>query len=162
VAVLYRRHDGFGRAVAFNRGLRGPAIDDVVNEAWTAIVGLLAQGRGPEMNFQGYLARAIGNAAVEAWRKSGQEILTDHHELLDTLHAYPVAPVDDDAIRVAHARAALGRLPDYQQQILARVFSGRPDYAALAAADDVSVNAVAQRAARAKRALRRIAGQPRA
>lgn len=152
---LYRLHLPVARGIA-RRLCRPDDVEDVVSEAFTRVLRQLAQGRGPQVSFRAYLITAVRSAATDLARRNAHLVLTDD---LDEDAADP-RPADrerpDSAVRQESRVLAdsLGDLPARWQLVVWWTTVEQRPLAEVARALDISANAAAALAFRARRGLR--------
>jgi RNA polymerase sigma factor (sigma-70 family) len=128
-------------------------------EAWRLRAGVEPEGESLRPWLMGIAVNVVRNQSRAARR---------HRAALARLPA-PAAVPDfaddlagriDDAARLAAVRAAFGRLRPAEQDVVALCVWSELDYAAAAAALGIPVGTVRSRLSRARRKLRRLAGEP--
>ena len=121
--------------------------DDVVSEAFAAVLAALQRGKGPREEFAGYLVSAVRHEAYRTNRRRGRVHPVAEHgdEALDAT----VTPEDADILRTAFES-----LPTVDRHVLWRTEIEGLSHADIARDDGSTVQAIATRASRARHALR--------
>jgi RNA polymerase sigma-70 factor (ECF subfamily) len=153
---LYDRHAPFVLGVAM-KILRDPVeAEDVVHDAFVAVVERADQFRPERGTVIAWLVTTVRNLALDrARRRTRRAQITD-----DELRHQPVAPVlDPEAINWLEQRravvvAALDRVSPAQRRTLEVAFFEGLSYPEIAAREGVPLGTVMSRAARALAALR--------
>ncbi|WP_207008093.1 RNA polymerase sigma factor [Nocardioides aromaticivorans] len=151
-AELYDAHRLAARRAAI--AVAGPSqADDLVAEAFTRMLELLLDGRGPERHFRAYLCTAIRNSHGNDGRKNARLVHVGDMRVLDRAdpgHGDLLTPFEDELVG-----SAVQALPARWQEVLRlTVVEERPlDEAARILG--CTPNAAAQLAHRAREALRR-------
>ncbi|MEJ7636121.1 sigma-70 family RNA polymerase sigma factor [Aeromicrobium sp.] len=149
--MFFHRHRGWASRVARRYVLRDE-VEDVVNEAFTAMLCQLRAGGGPRDNPLGYLAVSVRHEAIRRAKYNARRTLTDEIESLFDVVAY----VECSAARVVERdslAAAMASLSPRQREILWAVEIDGLRPRELAADLGVDANAVAARIYRARQAL---------
>ena len=144
---LFQRHSDRARRVA-RAVLDNPTdADDVVSEAFAAVLAALQRGKGPREEFAGYLVSAVRHEAYRTNRRRGRVHPVAEHgdEALDAT----VTPEDADILRTAFES-----LPTVDRHVLWRTEIEGLSHADIARDDGSTVQAIAARASRARHALR--------
>src|SRR4051795_5051347 len=91
---LFSRHADAARRLA-RQFARGTDADDLVSEAFTKVMGVLAAGGGPDIAFRAYLLTTIRRLHVDGVRKDSR--LTNYDDLreFDPRRAFSDAPVSE-------------------------------------------------------------------
>lgn len=114
-AALWDRHHRAALAVARSTGAAADA-DDLVQEAFARVFGILRRGGGPTGPFRAYLFTAIRNTAV-SWARARHDTAA-----IDELEAVPDPTTTEDALLAAddHGRVlrAFRTLPSRWQEVL--------------------------------------------
>lgn len=66
IAELYRRHRSRGLAIARRFARNSADVEDLLSQAFTAVIAAFAHGVGPNSNFSSYLLTSIRHAAMDA------------------------------------------------------------------------------------------------
>lgn len=143
---LFQRHGDLARRVA-RAVLDNPTdADDVVSEAFAAVLAALQGGKGPREQFAGYLVSAVRHEAYRTNRRGGRVRPVAEHsdEALDAT----VTPEDADVLRTAFES-----LPTVDRRVLWRTEIEGRSHADIARDDGSTVQAIAARASRARHAL---------
>ena len=149
--TLYQRYRSYSEAIARRNGVTGHDVDDVVNDAWTRLLVGFSRGSGPDRHFSGYLAQTVRSCAVDRWRATRRLILTDSpNDFAD-----PVTEAEPDDETLEAARRAMTQLAAEQRELLEASFADGFSAANYARRFGLTPNAVANRAVRARRSLRR-------
>jgi RNA polymerase sigma factor (sigma-70 family) len=144
---LFQRHGDRARRVA-RAVLDNPTdADDVVSEAFAAVLAALQRGKGPRYEFAGYLVSAVRHEAYRTNRRRGRVHPVAEHG--DEALAATVTPEDADILRTAFES-----LPTVDRQVLWRTEIEGLSHADIARDDGSTVQAIAARASRARHALR--------
>jgi len=155
VAKLYARHRPGALVTA--RALTGSQeqADELVQDAFAAVLAAIDHGAGPVDSFPAYLHTAVRNAHYRNTRRARRLVPTDDLELFDR----PTAPDDDpaeqassafDAHLIAGAFRTLSRR--WQRVLWLSEVEGVPP-AQLAVEFDISANSAAALVYRARKAL---------
>ncbi|MCD1268440.1 sigma-70 family RNA polymerase sigma factor [Microbacterium sp. MEC084] len=114
-AALWDRHHRAALAVARSTGAAADA-DDLVQESFARVFGILRRGGGPTGPFRAYLFTAIRNTAV-SWARARRET-----SAIEELEAVPDPTTTEDALLAAddHWRVlhAFRTLPSRWQEVL--------------------------------------------
>ena len=148
---LYQRYRLYSQAVAYRAGVSMSDSEDVINEAWTRILAAFDRGVGPERNFGGYLALTVRSCAVDGWRATRRLLLTDSPADFEL----PVDEPEDEVETILAARSALAQLAVGPRELLEATFADDFRPASYARRFGISPGALASRAARARKSLRR-------
>jgi RNA polymerase sigma-70 factor (ECF subfamily) len=156
VAVLYDHHGATALALATRIVRSRDEADDVVHDAFVAIVERARQYRPERGSVAGWLLTTVRNLALDrARRRARREGITR-----DELAHEPRAPSHDPEQRLdraseaARVRQALLALPPAQRATLELAFDEGLSYPEIAARQGVALGTVKSRAARALWALR--------
>ncbi|WP_134768511.1 sigma-70 family RNA polymerase sigma factor [Nocardioides sp. 1609] len=155
VAELYALHHPVALGIA-RRSCRPSDVDDVVSEAFTKVLDLIARGGGPQVSFRAYLITAVRSASADLGRAQARLLPSDTVEELQ--HEASTAPDDQphSTLRADSellAEALSGLPPRWQLAIWWTTVEGR----SLAEVGDelnLNANAVAALGFRARQALR--------
>lgn len=131
---------------------RTPAdADDLVHEAFAKVLAAIRNGGGPHDHFFSYLAATMRNRAVDQSRRGRWEVSVDEIDLT------AMAPVVDGAITMETPilADAFADLPERWRQVLWATEVEGIDAASLAGPLEMTPNAVAALAYRARGGLRR-------
>jgi RNA polymerase sigma factor (sigma-70 family) len=138
----------------FARRLVGPSdAEDVVSEAFLAMVAAIERGHGPRTSVRAYLHQAIWTAAARRWKRCDEP--TD--EVVELSPRAPVAPCGrdldrlDDRVGLAPAMASL---PPHWRRVLWLVEVEGRSMAEIGAELTIAPSAAAALAYRARKALR--------
>jgi RNA polymerase sigma-70 factor (ECF subfamily) len=94
------------------------SAEDCVSETFSRFLKALQAGKGPHDYLQAYLFRTAHNLVVDHYRRqSPTEELTDNLPQAETTEG-----VAEDNLRQRHVRAALHKLTEDQQQVVALKF----------------------------------------
>ena len=150
---LYERHVSVASSVARRNVDNQSDAEDVVAEAFQAVLQSLISGKGPDTFFRAYLLSTVARLSHQRNRKAGKVLPSSDHAVLDqTL-------VDSDAAISAfesHTVAkAFRALPERWQAVLWYLDVERMKPAAVAPVLGLSANAVSALALRAREGLRR-------
>jgi RNA polymerase sigma factor (sigma-70 family) len=148
--TLYERHAPAARRFAWRLTSSSTSADDLVADAFAAVLAAIGRGHGPRDGFQAYLFTAVRRHAQRGWARNlpvpgglDPSLLT-HHDL----------SVESDDPPEEVALAALERLPARWRGALRMIeLEGRP-LAEVADALGLSPNATSALAYRARRGLR--------
>lgn len=150
---LYERHLSIASAVA-RRNVDNPSdAEDVVAEAFQAVLQNLVAGKGPNNFFRAYLLSTVTRLSHHRNRKAGSTLPSSDDAVLDRPLSEPDAAVkafESDAV----ARA-FQALPERWQAVLWYLDVERMKPAAVAPILGLSPNAVSALALRAREGLRR-------
>lgn len=156
LSELYDRHAPFVFGVALKIVREQNEAEDVVHDAFVAIVERADQFRPDRGSVAAWLVTTVRNLALDrARRRTRRAQITD-----EELRHEPADPVlDPEAISwMEHRRvavvAALGRIPDAQRRTLEVAFFEGLSYPEIAEREGVPLGTVKSRAARALSALR--------
>jgi RNA polymerase sigma-70 factor (ECF subfamily) len=161
LAKLYERHEELLRRTAANVLRDRSDAEDVVQDVFLAIVDrahLYSPERG---SARAWIVTMGRNLAIDRLRR--QRWRAGIHR--DTLpHATPgvVAPVDASALDGSRMRQALDSLPASQRATIEAILAEGLNFRELASRQQISVNTVKSRAARAVHALRAVLDPPKA
>lgn len=150
---LFERHrDG---CVQFARRLVGPSdAEDVVSEAFLAMVGAIQRGNGPRTSVRAYLHQAIWTASARRWSRPDEPVDVVDAPGSSRLGRLPMAgELDrfDDRSRLA---PALATLPAHWRRVLWLVEVEGCSMAEIGAELSIAPSAAAALAYRARKALR--------
>lgn len=150
-AELYLRHVDAAQRQARRAGaLEDP--EDVAQEAFVKILRAVQDGGGPRDGFVAYLMRVVRNEAIDRLRRDRETAVADLEE--ESLHAPLVEDGAGERAERELVTRALGSLShDHQELLWSTEVEGRSPRD-LAPDLHVSANVVAQRASRAREALR--------
>ncbi|WP_223944646.1 sigma-70 family RNA polymerase sigma factor [Arthrobacter sp. StoSoilB20] len=161
---LYERHISIASTVA-KRNVDNPSdAEDVVAEAFQAVLQSLVAGKGPDTFFRAYLLSTVTRLSHQRNRKAGRVLPSSDESVLDQM-----LPNSDSAVSAfeSHTVAkAFRALPERWQAVLWYLDVERMKPAAVAPILGLSANAVSALALRAREGLRRhylqfhIADQP--
>lgn len=124
--------------------------EDVVSVAFERIFSNLRGGRGPSVSFRHYLSSTVRNAAIDRLRRGDRQIVTAPEDLV------PLLVEDDETTQRTRSevvRDALKNLPERWQKVLWLSEVDRIPHKEIGALLDLSPNAVAALAVRARRGL---------
>jgi RNA polymerase sigma factor (sigma-70 family) len=128
-SVLYARHQKAALRIATRYARHDYTAADLVSEAFTALLRVLAAGRGPEDSTLGYLAVSMRNAATSHARRCSHPH-APRTTPDDTLHAVAdPRPDHDDVVVQAELQRelerALGSLrPSWRQMLVLTLVDG--------------------------------------
>ncbi|MDP9116355.1 MAG: sigma-70 family RNA polymerase sigma factor [Actinomycetota bacterium] len=150
--ALYARHAGIARGVARTLSRSEHDADDLVSEAFVRVFHALERGGGPRERFRSYVLMAVRNTAYDRTRRDRR--ISFHGDL----DAFDDGVHTDDPVVLSHERAillrALGSLPERWQRILRYTEVEGMKPAAAGKLMDLSPNATAALAMRAREGLR--------
>lgn len=155
VAELYRIHHPVARGIA-RRTCRPDDVDDVVSEGFARVLHQLAQGGGPQVSFRAYLITAVRSAAADLARRQARIVLTDDVDD-DATDPAPLDRNRPDSVVRQESRIlaeALAELPSRWQLVVWWTTVEQRSLAEVARSLDISSNAAAALAFRARRGLR--------
>ena len=148
---LYERYYPMARAIAFKHTSNATRVDDIVSEAFARILQALKNGKGPHSYMGGYLATTIAHLAGEHGLLAQKEIPSEqeHLESMGTLDETVIQLHESDEVI-----SAFTSLPERWQTVLwlTEIEARKPRE--IAAAMNLSPNAVSALAVRAKESLR--------
>lgn len=152
LAELWARYHRTAAGIARHLVGAGPAVDDVVAEAFTALLSAVRHGGGPTSNVRSYLLTTVRNTAIGLLRARDRAVPAEA-EAIDRPHHDPDALVGaDDDHRV---RRAFAELPPRWRRVLWLVDVHDLPPAQVGPLLGVSPNAVSSLARRARERLRR-------
>ncbi|MFI2363970.1 sigma-70 family RNA polymerase sigma factor [Promicromonospora sp. NPDC019610] len=152
LAELWARYHRTAAGIARHLVGAGPAVDDVVAEAFTALLSAVRHGGGPTSNVRSYLLTTVRNTAIGLLRAQDRAVPAEA-ETIDRPHHDPDALVGaDDDHRV---RRAFAELPPRWRRVLWFVDVHDLPPAQVGPLLGVSPNAVSSLARRARERLRR-------
>ncbi|WP_285105970.1 sigma-70 family RNA polymerase sigma factor [Promicromonospora sp. MEB111] len=151
-ADLYVRHRRTAYGVARQVVGSGPAVDDVVADAFTSLLSSVRAGRGPTTNVRSYLLTSVRNAAIGHLRARERTVPAEAQVVDRPHHDADALVAADDEHRVRRAFAAL---PPRWRRVLwyADVHDLAPAH--VAPILGISSNAVSTLVRRARERLRR-------
>lgn len=98
----------------------GCAAEDCVSETFSRFLKALQAGKGPRDYLQAYLFRTAHNLVVDHYRRNAEH---SAEELTENLpQAETTEGVAEDNLRQRRVRAALHKLTEHQQQVVALKF----------------------------------------
>jgi RNA polymerase sigma factor (sigma-70 family) len=148
--ALYARHAPAARRFAWRLTSSSTSADDLVADAFAAVLAAIGRGHGPHDGFQAYLFTAVRRHAQRGWARN----LPVPGGLDPTVLARREGLVEPDDAPEEVALAALERLPPRWRGALQMIeIEGRP-LAEVADALGLSPNATSALAYRARRGLR--------
>lgn len=148
--TLYERHAPAARRFAWRLTSSSTSADDLVADAFAAVLSAIDRGHGPHDGFQAYLFTAVRRHAQRGWARN----LPVPGGLDPTLLARRDALLACDDAPEEVALAALERLPERWRGALRMIeLEGRP-LAEVADTLGLSPNATSALAYRARRGLR--------
>ncbi|TWG92597.1 RNA polymerase sigma factor (sigma-70 family) [Nocardioides sp. J9] len=164
IGTLYEAHRP--AALRMAQLLAGPELaEDLLSDAFARVVARFHEGGGPETNFHGYLFTAIRNRHRDLQRRAGRESpVSDLPWLLDVVAEQGQEGAggrtdDGDPARGDppddRAMAALARLPEAWQQVLALLDIEGKSLPEVAVELGISPAAASSLAYRAREGLRR-------
>ena len=110
--LLFARHAARARRVARAVLDDTTEVDDVVSEAFAAVLGALQRGKGPTEGFEGYLVSTVRHEAYRANRRRTKQRSLDDRD--DEPAADPFVGREDEEL----LRAAFGSLPPFARDVL--------------------------------------------
>lgn len=148
---LYERYLGMARAIAYKHTSQPSRVDDIVSEAFARILHALKNGKGPHSYMGGYLATTIAHLAGEFGMLATREVPSEQE------HLESMGSLDDTVLKLHDSDdviSAFTSLPERWQTVLwlTEVEAKKPRE--VAAAMDLSSNAVSALAIRAKESLK--------
>lgn len=150
---LYERHVSVASTVA-RRNVDNPSdAEDVVAEAFQAVLQSLVVGRGPDNFFRAYLLSTVTRLSHHRNRKAGRSLPSSDDAILDRTLPDPDAVVK--AFESHTVAKAFRALPERWQAVLWYLDVERMKPAAVAPLLGLSANAVSALALRAREGLRR-------
>lgn len=150
---LYERHVSVASTVA-RRNVDNPSdAEDVVAEAFQAVLQSLVAGRGPDNFFRAYLLSTVTRLSHHRNRKAGRSLPSSDDAILDRTMPEPDAVVK--AFESHTVAKAFRALPERWQAVLWYLDVERMKPAAVAPLLGLSANAVSALALRAREGLRR-------
>ncbi|BCW04553.1 hypothetical protein NtRootA1_06910 [Arthrobacter sp. NtRootA1] len=150
---LYERHVSVASTVA-RRNVDNPSdAEDVVAEAFQAVLQSLVAGRGPDNFFRAYLLSTVTRLSHHRNRKAGRSLPSSDDAILDRTLPDPDAVVK--AFESHTVAKAFRALPERWQAVLWYLDVERMKPAAVAPLLGLSANAVSALALRAREGLRR-------
>lgn len=148
--ALYARHAPAARRFAWRLTSSATSADDLVADAFAAVLAAIGRGHGPHDGFQAYLFTAVRRHAQRGWARN----LPVPGGLDPTTLATRECLVEPEEVPDDVALAALERLPARWRGALQMIeIEGRP-VAEVAEALGLSPNATSALAYRARRGLR--------
>ncbi|MDP5226577.1 MULTISPECIES: sigma-70 family RNA polymerase sigma factor [Arthrobacter] len=151
--VLYSRHAPLAFAIARQSVDSFDDADDVVADAFHAVLDKLRAGDGPDTFFRAYLLQVVRRTAYARNRSAGRALPTSDDWILDGVEAFE-DPALNEFENQAAARA-FRSLPERWQEVLWYLDVEGQKPAAVAPVMGLSANAVSALAVRARDALRR-------
>lgn len=153
---LYDRHSPFVLGVAVKILHDQPEAEDVVHDAFVAVVERADQFRPERGTVVAWLVTTVRNLALDRARRRTRRAQITEEELR---HEPPPPPLDPEAISWLEQRrvavvAALGRISEAQRRTLEVAFFEGLSYPEIAEREGVPLGTVKSRAARALAALR--------
>ncbi|MFK0040062.1 sigma-70 family RNA polymerase sigma factor [Paenarthrobacter sp. NPDC090517] len=150
---LYERHLSIASTVA-RRNVDNPSdAEDVVAEAFQAVLQGLVAGRGPDTFFRAYLLSTVTRLSHQRNRKAGKVLPSGDDSVLD--HALADSDAAINAFESRTVAKAFRTLPERWQAVLWYLDVERMKPAAVAPILGLSPNAVSALALRAREGLRR-------
>lgn len=150
---LYERHVSVASTVA-RRNVDNPSdAEDIVAEAFQAVLQSLVAGRGPDNFFRAYLLSTVTRLSHHRNRKAGRALPSGDDAVLDRTLADPDAVLK--AFESHTVAKAFRALPERWQAVLWYLDVERMKPAAVAPLLGLSANAVSALALRAREGLRR-------
>jgi RNA polymerase sigma factor (sigma-70 family) len=150
---LYERHVSVASSVA-RRNVDNPSdAEDIVAEAFQAVLQSLVAGRGPDTFFRAYLLSTVTRLSHHRNRKAGRSLPSGDDAVLDRALANPDAVMQ--AFESHTVAKAFRALPERWQAVLWYLDVERMKPAAVAPLLGLSANAVSALALRAREGLRR-------
>lgn len=150
---LYERHVSVASSVA-RRHVDNPSdAEDIVAEAFQAVLQSLVAGRGPDNFFRAYLLSTVTRLSHHRNRKAGRSLPSGDDAVLDRSLANPDAVMQ--AFESHTVAKAFRALPERWQAVLWYLDVERMKPAAVAPLLGLSANAVSALALRAREGLRR-------
>ncbi|WP_309076118.1 sigma-70 family RNA polymerase sigma factor [Paenarthrobacter sp.] len=150
---LYERHVSIASIVA-RRNVDNPSdAEDVVAEAFQAVLQGLVAGRGPDTFFRAYLLSTVTRLSHQRNRKAGKVLPSGDDSVLD--HALADSDAAISAFESRTVAKAFRTLPERWQAVLWYLDVERMKPAAVAPILGLSPNAVSALALRAREGLRR-------
>ncbi|SIK87165.1 ESX-1 secretion associated protein EspK, Alanine and Proline rich [Mycobacteroides abscessus subsp. abscessus] len=148
---LYERYYPMARAIAFKHTSDINRVDDIVSESFARILQALKNGKGPHSYMGGYLSTTIAHLAGEYGLLAKKEVPSEqeHLEAMGTLDETVVQLHESDEVI-----SAFTSLPERWQTVLwmSEIEAKKPRE--IAAAMDLTPNAVSALAIRAKESLK--------
>lgn len=148
---LYERYYPMARAIAFKHTSDVNRVDDIVSESFARILQALKNGKGPHSYMGGYLSTTIAHLAGEYGLLAKKEVPSEqeHLEAMGTLDETVVQLHESDEVI-----SAFTSLPERWQTVLwmSEIEAKKPRE--IAAAMDLTPNAVSALAIRAKESLK--------
>lgn len=132
--------------------VRGPDVDDLVSEAFTKVLQLLKDGKGPDVAFRAYLLTAVRRLHVDRIRATSKLHTSDDMTQFD-----PGVPFKDTAVANFESQAAsraFASLPERWQLVLWHLEVEGQKPAEVAPLLGMSANSVSALAYRAREGLR--------
>jgi RNA polymerase sigma factor (sigma-70 family) len=154
--VLFERHGGAARRVAFAYTSASADVDDIVSDAFEAVLRALQDGNGPTEAFRAYLFTVIRRTARDLKRRTERTSPCEDMAIHDHALA-PIAPSSDPAIaKFEHTAVAeaFASLPERWQIVLWHTEIEKQTPAEIAPGLGLTPNGVAALAYRAREALR--------
>lgn len=155
VEELYRVHQPVARGIA-RRLCRPDDVDDVVSEGFARVLHQISQGGGPQVSFRAYLITAVRSAATDLARRNARIVLSDDIDG-DATDPGPLDRSRPDSVVRQESRVladALGELPARWQLVVWWTTVEQRSLAEVGRALDISANAAAALAFRARQGLR--------
>ena len=150
---LYERYYPMARAIAFKHTSDVNRVDDIVSESFARILQALKNGKGPHSYMGGYLSTTIAHLAGEYGLLTKKEVPSEqeHIEAMGTLDETVVQLHESDEVI-----SAFTSLPERWQTVLwmSEIEAKKPRE--IAAAIDLTPNAVSALAIRAKESLKKV------
>jgi RNA polymerase sigma factor (sigma-70 family) len=154
--VLFERHGSAARRVAFAYTSVSSDVDDIVSDAFEAVLRALRDGNGPTEAFRAYLFTVIRRTARDLKRRTERTSPCEDMAIHD--HALgPIAPSSDPTLaRFEHTAVAeaFASLPERWQIVLWYTEIEKRTPAEIAPELGLTPNGVAALAYRAREALR--------
>ena len=150
---LYERHVSVASAVALRNLDNRSDAEDIVAEAFQAVLQSLVSGKGPDTFFRAYLLSTVTRLSHHQNRKAGKIQPSDDVSFLDRLHTEPDPALEEFESRTV--TKAFQALPERWQAVLWYLDVEKMKPAAVAPILGLSPNAVSAVALRAREGLRR-------
>lgn len=156
VAELYDRHAAFAYGVAHRIVRRDEEAEDVVHDAFVAVVERADQFQPERGTVAAWLVTTVRNLALDRARRRARRAQITDEELR---HEPPPEVLDPESIawierRRAAVVEALARVPEAQRRTLEIAFFEGLSYPEIAEREGVPLGTVKSRAARALAAMR--------
>ena len=152
--VLYQRHRGAARALAYGLVTDHAEADDLVAETFTKVFATLRAGRGPLVAFRAYLYTTLRHVCYHRARRDSRLEFTDDLTRYD--EGEPFRDPALDRLERTYAAQAFRALPDRWRDVLWRTEVEGASPAEVAPQLGLTPNAVAVLAHRAREGLRRL------